>query len=127
MGGVGAVNATRLRSYRRVARDSERASLELLVSDMLFDVARGQAEVVDAYGNAWALTHFLMENHFEKLVDYYRRCSEVEEDADGKILRSTLVDIFKEVFGDMRLLERDFHGYMATLKPDIERMRDAMK
>ena len=126
-GGVGAVNATRLRSYRRVARDSERANLELLVSDMLFDVARGQAEVVDAYGNAWALTHFLMENHFEKLVDYYRRCSEVEEDADGKILRSTLVDIFKEVFGDMRLLERDFHGYMATLKPDIERMRDAMK
>jgi hypothetical protein len=126
-GGVGAVNATRLSSYRRVARDPTRSSLKLLVSDMLFDAARGQAEVVDAYGNAWALTHFLMENHFEKLVDYYRRCSEVEEDADGKILRSALVDIFNDVFGDMRLLERDFHSYMATLKPDMERMRDAMK
>jgi len=68
-----------------------------------------------------------MENHFEKLVDYYRRCSEVEEDDSGNILRSKLVEIFQDVFGDIRLLERDFHGYMATLKPDIERMRDAMK
>jgi hypothetical protein len=126
-GGVGAVNATRLSSYRRVARDPARSSLELLVSDMLFDAARSQTEIVDAYGNAWALTHFLMENHFEKLVDYYRRCSEVEEDAGGKIMRSTLVEIFKDVFGDLRILERDFHNHMATLKPDIERMRDAMK
>ncbi len=64
---------------------------------------------------------------FEKLVDYYRRCSEVEEDAEGKIMRSTLLEIFKDVFGDLRILERDFHNHMATLKPDIERMRDAMK
>ena len=126
-GGVGAVNGTRLRSYRRLARDPGRSNIELLVSDVLFDAARGQTEMVDAYGNAWALTHFLMENHFEKLVDYYRRCSEVEEDDSGNILRSKLVEIFQDVFGDIRLLERDFHGYMATLKPDIERMRDAMK
>jgi len=126
-GGIGAVNASRLKGYRRVTSDPERGRLELVVSDALFDLAADTGQLGDAYGQAWALTHFLMENHFEKLVDYYRRCSELQGDDDGKILRSDLVQVFSDVFGDIRTVERAFHTYMNTLKTDVDRMVEAMK
>lgn len=126
-GGIGAVNASRLMGYRRIARDPDRVPLELLVSDALFDGATDTGQLGDAYGQAWALTHYLMENEFEKLVDYYRRCSELQADDQGKILRKDLVQVFLDVFGDIRSVERRFHGYMNTLKTDVDRMVEAMK
>jgi hypothetical protein len=125
-GGIGAVNRHRLRGYRTVSSDPKRVSLEILISDALFDGAADQNQAVDAYGQAWALTHFLMETHFEKLVDYYRRTSEIQGDDDGKIMRKELVQVFEDVFGDIRKLERSFHAYMETLKTNVDRMREAM-
>lgn len=125
-GGIGAVNKERLQSYYRVSSDSGRAPLEFLVSDVLFDGARSNREVVDAYGQAWALTHYLMEKKFTKLMIYYKRVSELDAEKN-KITRGDLVEVFNSVFGDIRMLERDFHAYMEILKTDIDRLADALR
>jgi hypothetical protein len=124
-GGVGAVNETRLMGYKKIARTPQLASLELLVSDLLFDTARTDGAVLDAYGYAWALTHFLMETRFQELIQYYLKCSELKGDEAGRLNRSELIKVFMESFGDVRALETEFHQYMATLKTDIQRMREA--
>jgi hypothetical protein len=125
LSGVGTVNETRLIGYKKIARIPQLAPLELLVSDLLFDAAKTDNAVLDAYGYAWALTHFLMEKHFEKLVDYYKKCSELQADEQGAIERQILVNLFTDSFGDLRHLESEFHHYMSTLKTDIQRMIEA--
>jgi len=124
--GIGAVNERRLKSYYRVSSDETMRSIELLVSDLLFDGAQNTRAEVDAYGQAWALTHYLMENKPEKLVEYYRRTSELDT-SDGSIKRKELVDVFVDVFGDLNKLEVDWHLYMRSLETDIDRLRKAMK
>jgi hypothetical protein len=128
-GGIGAVNEGRLKGYRRVSSDPQRAPLELLVSDALFEQAKDGRERSDAYGHAWALTHFLMETRTEALLEYYRCISELSrDDAKDRGNRSDeLIDPFRKCFGDLRELESQWHAYMANLKTDIERMREAMK
>ncbi|MCU0713041.1 MAG: DUF1570 domain-containing protein [Pirellula sp.] len=123
--GVGAVNETRLIGYKKIFRTPQLAPLELLVTDLLFDAARSDGAVLDAYGYAWALTHFLMERRFQDLIQYYLKCSELQGDEAGRINRSELVNVFTESFGDIRKLEQEFHLYMDTLKTDVERMREA--
>jgi len=125
-GGIGAVNQGRLKGYQRVSSDPERAPLEFLVSDVLFDKARDSRQASDAYGQAWALTHFLMETRGPKLVEYYRTISELSRGEEG-IRRGDLVDQFQTIFGDLRALERQWHAYMSSLKTDIDRMQDAMR
>jgi hypothetical protein len=124
--GIGAVNERRLKSYYRVSSNETMRSIELLVSDLLFDGAQNARAEVDAYGQAWALTHYLMENKPEKLVEYYRRTSELDT-SDGSIKRKELVDVFVDVFGDLNKLEVDWHLYMRSLETDIDRLRKAMK
>ena len=125
-GGIGAVNQGRLKGYRRVASDPQRASLELLVSDLIFDQAVDGRERADAYGHAWALTHFLMETRSESLIEYYRKISEISESEEG-MDRRVLIDQFRECFGDMRLLEGQWHQYMSGLKTDLDRIQEAKK
>ena len=103
-GGIGAVNEGRLKSYHRVSSDPRRASLEVLVTDLLFDSARSPVEAADAYGQAWGLTHFLMEKHFVELVGYYRKISEVNA-RTGSIARSELLKYFSDSFGDVGKLQ----------------------
>ncbi|MFN7730550.1 MAG: DUF1570 domain-containing protein [Pirellula sp.] len=123
-GGIGAVNQGRLKGYQRVSSDPNRVSIELLISDALFDGATSQAQVSDAYGQAWALTHFLMEKHCLKLVEYYRRLSELDVGDEG-IPRRDLVLHFRKVFGDLNALQSEWHAYMRTLKTDLDRAREA--
>ena len=115
------MNDTRLADYRLVSRDPNRNSLELVVSDQLFYRARDQGEAVEAYGQAWGLTYFLMETRFDKLVTYYERCSQFENDLSPE----SRVNAFAEVFGDLRQLDREYHLFMQTLKTDIDRIREA--
>ncbi len=122
-GGIGAVNQTRLADYRIISRDSNRKRLELIVSDQLFYVARDLGEAVEAYGQAWALTYFLMETRFDKLLRYYQKCSAFE-DEETPVRR---VAAFVEVFGDLRTLEQEFQSFMGTLKSDVDRIRDAAR
>ncbi len=122
-GGIGAVNQTRLADYRIISRDPNRKRLELIVSDQLFYVARDLGEAVEAYGQAWALTYFLMETRFDKLLRYYQKCSAFE-DEETPVRR---VAAFVEVFGDLRTLEQEFQSFMGTLKSDVDRIRDAAR
>lgn len=120
-GGIGAVNQTRLADYHIISRDPKRTPLELVVSDGLFYVATTQEEAVEAYGQAWALTYFLMETRFNKLIEYYKKSTEFDNEASPQLR----IDAFTEIFGDMRLLEREFHVFMESLKSDIDRIREA--
>ena len=122
-GGIGSVNQTRLSDYRKIARDPSRSPLELVVSDGLFYAARSQNQAVEAYGQAWALTYFLMETRFDKLISYYKKCNQLANDASPR----NRVVAFTEVFGDIRLLEREFHAFMTKLKTDEERIQDASR
>jgi len=119
-GGVGAVNQNRLADHRKIAADPNRRSLEQIVSDELFYSASGQREAIEAYGQAWALTYYLMETHREKLMEYYKRCSTLEDDAT----KQTRIDAFEDVFGDLRPIEQGFYGFSRLLKTDLERIRD---
>lgn len=125
-GGIGAVNQGRLKGYRRVSSDPQRAPIEVLVSDLLFDAAKDGRERSDAYGQAWALTHFLMETRSKKLVEYYRKVSEISESEEG-IPREQLIEYFRDAFGDLRDLESQWHRYMESLKTDTERMQAASR
>jgi len=120
-GGIGAVNQTRLADYHIISRDPKRTPLELVVSDGLFYVATTQEEAVEAYGQAWALTYFLMETRFNKLIEYYKKSTEFDNEASPQLR----IDAFTEIFGDMRRLEREFHVFMESLKSDIDRIREA--
>ncbi|MFM7975912.1 MAG: DUF1570 domain-containing protein, partial [Pirellula sp.] len=121
-GGIGAVNEGRLKSYYRVSNDPRRADIGLLVCDGLFDLARNQQQEAEVYGQAWGLTHFLMERHFQELIDYYRKISAIES-SSGQVTRGDLVQLFAESFGDLRKLEREWHAYMRELKTDLDRAK----
>ncbi len=122
-GGIGAVNQNRLADFRIVAQDPNRNRLELIISDRLFYTAKDAGEAVEAYGQAWALTYFLMETRFEKLLNYYQKCSGFEDDAPLK----ERVQVFTEVFGDLRSLELEFYRFMGSLKSDVDRIREVSR
>ncbi|WP_168164502.1 DUF1570 domain-containing protein [Pirellula sp. SH-Sr6A] len=124
-GGVGALNPRRLQGYRRLSGDPSRSRMEFLVSDYLFDPKMPSSSVVDAYGGAWALTHFLMETDAPKLTEYYRRCAELTVEAEAGIPRAKLIELFSDVFGDMASLERELREHMRDQKTDLERLREA--
>lgn len=121
-GGIGAVNENRLKSYYRVSSDPRRADLGLLVCDGLFDLARNQQEEAEVYGQAWGLTHFLMEKRFKDLIGYYRKISAIES-SGGNVTRGDLVKLFTESFGDLNQLQTQWHAYMRELKTDLDRAR----
>jgi len=130
-GGIGAVNEGRLKSYQRVSSDPRRARVELLITDGLFDIARDTREAADAYGQAWALTHFLMEHHFQALVEYCRQVAELQTKGfgrgEGGLDRRELVRLFKERFGEIESLEQQWHSHMRTLETDLDRARAAAR
>jgi len=122
-GGIGAVNQTRLTDFRIVSRDMHRKNLELIVTDQLFYRARDLEQAVEVYGQAWALTYFLMETRLMKLMDYYAKCSEFEDDLSP----ASRLQAFTDVFGDLNALQEEFQGFMSTIKSDLDRIRDAAR
>jgi hypothetical protein len=115
--GIGAVNENRLEYYKALASDPEHGTLEFLVTDKVFDFAASHSAHLAAYGQAWALTHFLMERHFDGLMEFYNRVAELDSE---KILRSDIVKIFEETIGDLTSVENEWRSYMRGLKTDLE-------
>lgn len=124
-GGIGAVNENRLKSYYRVSADPNRSDIALLVCDGLFDIAKNQREEAEIYGQAWALTHFLMERRFNDLIGYYRKIADIDS-SDRQITRGDLVILFRDSFGDLNSLQSQWHAYMRDLKTDLDRARDKL-
>ena len=71
------------------------------------------------YGQAWALTHFLMEQHFDKFLIFYRRLGELPPDTflSGEIVNQ----LFDECLAvERELLDHQWRDYMSSLKTDVE-------
>jgi hypothetical protein len=126
--GIGSVNESRLTWYRMLANDREHSKIDFIVSDEIFHLAGTHASKIHAYGQAWALTHFLMTHHFDKLTKYYQLVATKKMDdmkkidpKDPKKFFDTTRGWFHEVFGkDIGPLEREWRNYMSTLKTDVE-------
>ncbi len=118
--GIGAVNEERLEWYRALIKNqSELSTIDFVVGDRLFTHAGSHASILHAYGQAWAMTHFLVEQRFDKLMEYYRRLGEFPPDTP--IGSEVLNELFEEVFGaDRTTLEAQWRDYMRGLKTDLE-------
>ena len=67
------MNEQRLEWYRALAaRSRKHSNIDFIVSDEIFSLAATHGATLHAYGQAWALTHFLLENRFEEFFAYYR-------------------------------------------------------
>ncbi len=119
-GGIGAVNDSRLQLYRVLAPDREHSNIDFIVGDQIFDYAASHAGKVHGYSQAWGLTHFLMEHHFDKFMKFYKRLGEMPPDLP--LSSEALTQLFDEAFAgiDRRTLDAEWHVYMSSLKTDLE-------
>jgi hypothetical protein len=117
--GIGAVNEERLEMYRLLEKSPVRAGIDFTVTDQIFDTAVTLGGTLHGYGQAWALTHFLMERHFDKLMAYYRRLGEMPPHV--MLNPAVLTGLFNEVFSEDRArLELEWRNYMRSLRTDLE-------
>jgi len=124
--GIGAVSGRRLQSYRGLAsHDRVHSNINFIVRDDLFDLARlGGNNSELAYGQAWALTHFMIESHLKEFVAFYRVMGDLPPDVD--LNHDLLQELFARVCGsDMVALDGEWRQYMNKLKTDIEKIEDA--
>jgi hypothetical protein len=125
-GGIGAVNKDRLMNYRHLEHDREHSNLDFIVGDQIFDYARSLGAKLYGYGQAWALTHFLMEKHFDKLMAFYRRLGELPPDTF--LSQEVVNQIFDDALAtDRQVLDYQWRGYMNSLKTDLELVLEGSK
>jgi hypothetical protein len=118
-GGIGAVNESRLSLYRALERDRQHSNIGFIVGDQIFDYASTLGAKLHGYGQAWALTHFLMEKHFDKLLVFYRRLGELPPDTFPS--QEIVNQLFDECIQlDRASLDQQWRAYMGSLKTNIE-------
>ena len=121
--GIGAVNEERLDWYRGLEGDREHSNIDFIVSDRVFRLAGTHGSTLHAYGQAWALTHFLMDQHFDKLIKWYMLIA--AKPADKPLSDDELQATFDEVFGkDKSALDLEWRKYMRGLKTDLQMVLD---
>ncbi len=99
------------------------SNITFIIRDEIFDKARTGRGVEFAYGQAWALTHFMIENHLKEFVDYYRILGDLPPDV--KLNPEVLESVFHRVFGsDLVFLDSEWRQYMNKLKTDIEKLEE---
>lgn len=122
--GIGAVNQERLQYYKFLTLLPEYSKVEFLVSDRIFRSAKSHEATLAAYGQAWAMTHYLMDKQFPKLVEYYARLGELPPDL---ILTPEINErVFFEVFGEPDKVNAQFRAYMRSIKTDLELLIDLL-
>lgn len=121
--GLGAVNEQRLGYYRILEQDPKHSTIEFVVTDKIFDFAGSSYSVQAAYGQAWALTHFLTERHLPELMKFYKMMAvdDFESPRDEAWRKKTL-ETFRECMGDLDALETEWRRYMRSLKTDLEQI-----
>lgn len=116
--GIGAVNEQRIMFYRALEPDPH-SSLDFIVGDQIFDYAKSLGATLHGYGQAWALTHFLIEKHFDELMRFYKALGELPPDIN--FTPDVLNALFNRTVGnDRQALEQEWRSYMRTLKTDTE-------
>jgi len=124
--GVGAVNENRLKMYRILASDEVHSNIDFIVTDQVFSKAGNHGTKLHAYGQAWALTHFLMEKHLDELMTYYALLAQMPPDVP--LNPDVLLEIFDRAFGENREeLTQQWRTYMRTLKTDFEQVIEEAK
>ena len=119
--GIGTVNKDRLKRYRELAADQEHSNIRFVVSDKIFSRAGDMGALLHGYGQAWALTHFLMNHHFEELIKYYQLVAAVE--SEEQLEPEKYEELFAEAFEvDLDSLESEWRRYMTELKTDLEKI-----
>ena len=124
--GIGAVNEQRLEWYQGLEPDRVHSNIDFIVGDQIFTFARTHGSKLHGYGQAWALTHFLLEKHLPKAVEFYRRLGELPPDVvlDPELLTT----LFDQVFAtDHEALDREWRLHMKGLMPDFERAKAEAK
>jgi hypothetical protein len=125
--GIGTVNEQRLGYYRILERDPEHSSIEFVVTDKIFDYAGSNFGVQAAYGQAWALTHFLMDEHMPGLMKFYKEMGVDDfETVRDEAWRQKILTTFRQCIGDLDQLELEWRSYMRRLKTDIELLVDKL-
>ncbi len=118
--GIGAVNETRLEWFRGLASDRVHSNIDFIANDNIFTQAGSHGATLHAYGQAWGLTHFLMNEHPDQLIQFYKRLGDLPP--DYIIGRPTLLELFSESFGsDHKKLDMQWKSYMRGLKTDVEK------
>ena len=119
--GIGTVNRQRLEWYRGLAGDREHSSIDFTVSDRIFTLAKADEAMLHAYGQSWALTHFLMDRHFDLLIKYYRSLAQIQ--SDKRPTAEENIEAFDKIFADVKAqLSVEWRNYMRSLKTDLERV-----
>jgi len=114
--GFGAVNKQRLEWYRALERDRAHSNIDFIVGDQIFNYARTSSGILHGYAQAWALTHFLVEKHFDRYVGFCRRLGEMPPDTP--ISSQQLTVLFNSVFNENRSrLDSEWRSHMGSLKP----------
>lgn len=117
--GIGAVNEVRIKYYRALEPDKEHSNLNFIVGDQIFDYAGSLGATLHGYGQAWALTHFLIEKHFDELMRFYKELGELPPDIE--FTPEVLNPLFDRAFGtDRPSLDQEWRSYMRSLKTDVE-------
>lgn len=117
--GIGAVNKSRLKWYHGLAKDQEHSNIDFIVSDKIFAHVANDGAMLHAYGQAWALTHFLMERYPQKLVDYYRLVGQRRLKTFASPEENLAA--FDQVFGANKdSLTSQWRDYMSGLKTDVD-------
>ncbi len=110
--GIGRVNYPRLQTFQRNLPNWRRNSLESLIADNTR--FRDPRTAVAAYADAWALNYFLIKYRPDEYAAYLKTLAQkqplVEDNLDTRLAE------FKQHFGDLRTLERDFLNKMSRVQ-----------
>jgi Protein of unknown function (DUF1570) len=124
--GFGAVNEQRLQFYklfanRRTRDGTEVSSIDFIVGDQVFDYARSNGAILNGYAQAWALTHFLMERHFDRFMLFYKKLGDMPPDVhlSPEVLNNIFNDVFKE---QRRDLQSEWRQYMSSLQTEKQKV-----
>lgn len=117
--GIGAVNELRLKWYNGLKNQTNRSNIKFIVGNEIFSRAGSHGATLHAYGQSWALTHFMIERHFDEMMMFYRKVGEMPPDL---ILSSEILNkLFDEcVKTDRVTLDREWRQYMNQLKTDVQ-------
>jgi len=110
--GPGEIFEQRLFRYRKLLQTNQTPTIESLVLDnKRFNTPE---TFLDAYAEAWALNHYLLNKKPKEFVAYLNHMAKkkaLDEDPPAKRLIE-----FKQFFGDIGELEADLYKYVVRLK-----------
>jgi hypothetical protein len=123
--GVGAINKERIEWYRVLAEhDRVHSDIDYIISDQIYTRSgRIGSNIMHAYGQAWALTHFLIDKHFNELDQFWKNLARLP--ADMIVSEDDLKMCFDAAFGtDRRKLDLDWRRHMDGMKTDYDRLKE---